>query len=149
MLGTYPIGDQIMLNNFISAAGAGFLVLTSGAVASSVPNSATGLTPSYQVAQAAVNTAAIEASVFQQINQYRASKNLPALTRNSSIENQARIHSQNMASGKVAFGHDGFKRELKQQGLLTAELRKMSPTIRVLKTPRLRLFKVGLKVQDI
>ncbi len=98
-----------MLENLISATGAGLLVLLGGTIVNSVPNSGTVSTPSYQIAQNIVNTAAIEASVFQQINQYRASQNLPALTRNSSIENQARTHSQNMASGKVAFGHNGFK----------------------------------------
>ena len=106
-----------MLKNLISATGAGLLVLLGGTIASSVPNSGTVLTPSYQVAQNTVNTAPLEASVFQQINQYRASQNLPALTRNSSIDNQARTHSQNMASGKVAFGHDGFSARVKATGI--------------------------------
>ena len=106
-----------MLKSFISAASAGFLVLVSGAVATSVPNFATRLTSSYQIAQSNVDTATIEASVFQQINQYRASKRLPALTRNSTIDNQAKIHSQNMASGKVAFGHDGFSARVKATGI--------------------------------
>ncbi len=106
-----------MLRNTISVIGAGLLVLVNGTIASSVPNSATELTPSYQVAQTTVDTAAIEASVFQQINQYRASQNLPVLTRNSSIENQARTHSQNMASGRVAFGHDGFSGRVKATGI--------------------------------
>ncbi|MBH8565662.1 CAP domain-containing protein [Nostoc sp. CENA67] len=62
-----------------------------------------------QVAQSTIiNTAALEDSVFQQINSYRATQNLPALLRNSAIDTQARSHSQNMASGKVRFGHDGF-----------------------------------------
>jgi uncharacterized protein YkwD len=106
-----------MLRNTISAIGAGVLVLTSGVMASSQANSLTVLKPSYQVAQATVNTAAIEASVFQQINNYRASQNLPALRRNSTIDNQARIHSQNMASGKVAFGHGGFLARVQATGI--------------------------------
>ncbi|MBD2442509.1 CAP domain-containing protein [Dolichospermum sp. FACHB-1091] len=106
-----------MLKNFIFAASAGFLVLVSGTMASSEPNLSTGLTPNYQVAQGNVNTAAIEASVFRRINQYRASQNLPALTRNSTIDNQARIHSQNMASGRVAFGHDGFSGRVAATGI--------------------------------
>lgn len=106
-----------MLKNLISATGAGLLVLLGGTMANSVPNSGTVSTPSYQVTQNTVNTATLEASVFQQINQYRASQNLPALTRNSSIDNQARTHSQNMASGKVAFGHDGFSARVKATGI--------------------------------
>lgn len=106
-----------MLKSFIFAASAGFLVLVSGTMASSEPNFSTGLTLNYQVAQSNVNTAAIEASVFQKINQYRASQNLPALTRNSTIDNQAQIHSQNMVSGKVAFGHDGFSGRVAATGI--------------------------------
>ncbi|MTJ53032.1 CAP domain-containing protein [Anabaena sp. UHCC 0253] len=98
-----------MFRKTISIAGAGLLVLVSGAIANSLPNSASVSNPSYQVAQATVDTAAIEAAVFRQINQYRSSQNLPALNRNSKIDNQARIHSQNMANGKVAFGHGGFQ----------------------------------------
>ncbi|MBD2343333.1 CAP domain-containing protein [Anabaena subtropica] len=59
------------------------------------------------------NTASIEQSVFQQINQYRQSQNLKPLTRNASIDEQARIHSQNMASGKVPFSHQGFDQRTK------------------------------------
>ncbi|AFY49337.1 Cysteine-rich secretory protein family [Nostoc sp. PCC 7524] len=63
------------------------------------------------------NTASIEQSVFDQINQYRASQNLPALTRNSAIDEQARIHSENMASGKVPFSHQGFNERVKASGV--------------------------------
>jgi uncharacterized protein YkwD len=106
-----------MLKNFISATGAGFFVLAGGAIASLAPNNLAASTPSYQVAQASINTSAIEASVFQQVNQYRLSKKLPPLKRNSAIDNQARIHSGNMASGKVAFGHGGFQARVKATGI--------------------------------
>jgi uncharacterized protein YkwD len=59
----------------------------------------------------------IEAAAFQQINAYRASKNLPLLTRNSQIDQQARIHSQNMATGRVPFSHDGFSQRLQAIGI--------------------------------
>ncbi|MBD2253399.1 CAP domain-containing protein [Nostoc parmelioides] len=59
------------------------------------------------------NSASIEQAVFAQVNQYRQSQNLPALTRNASIDEQARIHSQNMASGKVPFSHQGFDQRVK------------------------------------
>jgi len=51
----------------------------------------------------------LEKAVNQQINQYRASKKLPPLSVDPRITQIARIHSQNMASGKVRFSHDGFE----------------------------------------
>lgn len=53
--------------------------------------------------------AALEQSVHQQVNQYRSSRNLPPLKLDPQISQQARIHSEGMASGKVAFSHDGFE----------------------------------------
>ncbi|ELS00835.1 Cysteine-rich secretory protein family [Xenococcus sp. PCC 7305] len=52
----------------------------------------------------------------QQVNQYRQSKNLPPLTLNESISEQARIHSQNMAQGKSPFSHEGFEQRIKLIG---------------------------------
>jgi len=51
----------------------------------------------------------LEKAVNQQINQYRASKKLPPLSVDSRITQIARIHSENMANGKVRFSHDGFE----------------------------------------
>jgi uncharacterized protein YkwD len=109
-----------MLRNFIFAAGASFLALFSGIKASSVPNLPVGLTFNYQVAQGNIINADMEASVFQKINRYRVSQNLPALTRNFAIDNQARIHSQNMASGKIAFGHNGFSGRVAATGIASS-----------------------------
>jgi uncharacterized protein YkwD len=53
--------------------------------------------------------AALEQSVQKKINAYRATRGLPALPLNATISNVARTHSQNMASGKVPFGHQGFQ----------------------------------------
>ncbi|HEY9649405.1 MAG TPA: CAP domain-containing protein, partial [Coleofasciculaceae cyanobacterium] len=50
----------------------------------------------------------MEQSVHQQINQYRQSRNLPPLTLNAQITEQARLHSADMASGRVPFSHNGF-----------------------------------------
>ena len=47
--------------------------------------------------------------MFSQINQYRKSQNLPALQWNNTIAEQARIHAQQMASGKTTFSNDGFQ----------------------------------------
>lgn len=54
------------------------------------------------------NYAYLEWSVYQKINQYRQSQNLPPLAWNSAIAQQARSHSRAMASGQVPLGHDGF-----------------------------------------
>ena len=51
----------------------------------------------------------LEKAVNQQINQYRASKKLPPLSIDPRISQIARIHSENMANGKVTFSHDGFE----------------------------------------
>jgi uncharacterized protein YkwD len=59
------------------------------------------------------NTSELERSIFERINRYRASKGLSRLTLNSRISKQARLHSQNMASGKVPFSHNGFEKRVK------------------------------------
>ena len=53
-------------------------------------------------------TANLEQQTFAEINEYRVSRGLTALTWNEVVANQARQHSQNMASGTTPFGHDGF-----------------------------------------
>lgn len=75
------------------------------------PNSLHKAVPS-RLAQSTIDTTSVEASVFEQINKFRTSQGLPALTRNTAMDNQARIHSQNMANGKVPFGHDGFAQRI-------------------------------------
>jgi uncharacterized protein YkwD len=70
--------------------------------------------PSSQVATSTLTfpTTTLEKSVFEQINQYRLSQGLPKLTLNASITKQARIHSRNMAGGKVPFSHQGFEKRV-------------------------------------
>ncbi len=91
------------------------LVLMSLGFLAILPNSAQ-LIPTQSPPPNSMNTtlasssiADLEKAVNQQINQYRASKKLPPLTVDSRITQQARIHSENMASGKVKFSHDGFE----------------------------------------
>ncbi|MEA5567554.1 CAP domain-containing protein [Anabaena sp. UHCC 0399] len=82
------------------------------------PGSSSGQSnPGSSGGQSNSNAASIEQSVFDQINQYRASLNLPALTRNSAIDEQARGHSQNMASGQVPFSHQGAEQRFKASGV--------------------------------
>lgn len=64
-----------------------------------------------QISQA-TSLQAMEQSVFNQINQYRKSRGLSALTLDSRITAQAQAHSQAMASGRVPFSHDGFQQRV-------------------------------------
>jgi uncharacterized protein YkwD len=54
----------------------------------------------------------IEQEIVKEINEYRATKGLPPLKWNPEIAQQARRHSQNMASQRVPFGHQGFQQRV-------------------------------------
>lgn len=99
------------------------LVLASGLTSSPVPGHTTKNNSDHQPlsigsSQVALSptttfkTTALEKSVFDQINRYRVSKGLSKLTLNANITRQARIHSQNMANGKVPFSHKGFEKRV-------------------------------------
>jgi uncharacterized protein YkwD len=53
--------------------------------------------------------AGVEKRTFLLVNQYRTSRDLPALIWADSIAEVAREHSRDMATGAVDFGHDGFR----------------------------------------
>ncbi|BAZ70113.1 MAG: CAP domain-containing protein [Pelatocladus maniniholoensis HA4357-MV3] len=104
----------------------GAFTLSSGVMAISTPNQtdiAKGWVHSrlphhsIKLTASTVDTSVIEESVFQQINDYRTSQGLPALTRNVAIDEQARTHSRNMANGTVAFGHSGFEQRIQSIGI--------------------------------
>ncbi len=82
------------------------LILGGGAIVPSIaqqpPRTSPSPTPS------ATSTEALEQAIHTQINQYRRDQGLPPLTLDPRISEQARSHSQAMAAGRVAFGHDGF-----------------------------------------
>ncbi|AFZ24210.1 uncharacterized protein with SCP/PR1 domains [Cylindrospermum stagnale PCC 7417] len=99
------------------------LVLASGLMTAPVPGNPSqkkadprqpSSIPASQVATSNLTfqTTTLEKSVFEQINQYRVSQGLPKLTINANITRQARIHSENMAKGKVPFSHQGFARRV-------------------------------------
>jgi uncharacterized protein YkwD len=54
------------------------------------------------------NGTALEQETFSLINQYRHANHLPALIWQGEIATVARVHSKDMATGDVDFGHDGF-----------------------------------------
>ena len=55
------------------------------------------------------NTFDFETEVIRLINEHRHSIGMKPLCQSDLITHQAREHSANMASMKVAYGHDGFK----------------------------------------
>jgi uncharacterized protein YkwD len=56
----------------------------------------------------APSATAYDDQILGLINDHRRSIGKPALAKSQVIWEQANIHSQNMASGKVPFSHDGF-----------------------------------------
>lgn len=54
----------------------------------------------------------LEQSTHNQVNEYRRSLNLPPLELDIRISEQARLHSQAMASGKYPFSHQGFEQRV-------------------------------------
>lgn len=78
-----------------------------------IANPTVKVAPQVQVVSQSSNLEAMERSIHTQINQYRRSKGLPAFTIDSRITQQARAHSQAMASGKVPFSHQGFDQRVK------------------------------------
>jgi uncharacterized protein YkwD len=79
-----------MKQNFISAASVGFFLFLSLVSFSPAANSSL------------VN------DVLTQTNDFRKSQGLSPLIMNPELNKIAQQHSEDMASGRVAFGHDGF-----------------------------------------
>ncbi|RAM50660.1 MAG: CAP domain-containing protein [Hapalosiphonaceae cyanobacterium JJU2] len=115
-----------MLKTAISSIFIGAFTLSSGVMAISKP-SQTDISKHWLHSQlphhtikltaSTIDTAVIEDSVFQQINDYRTSQGLPALTRNVASDEQARTHSRNMANGTVPFDHSGYEQRIQSIGI--------------------------------
>lgn len=56
-----------------------------------------------------LSTGEVEQSVFQQVNKYRLSIQLGQLEWRDVITQQCRNHSENMAAGNTAVGHEGYE----------------------------------------
>lgn len=92
----------------------GVLAVSSGVASCNVPLNA-GIISKPETISAAPPSqppSTLEQSIYQQINQYRQSHQLPPLKLDARISTQAKIHSQNMASGKVPFSHQGFDKRI-------------------------------------
>lgn len=57
-----------------------------------------------------LNNSGIVQEVFNHTNQFRKSKGLPGLVMRSELNDIAQKHSEDMASGRVSFGHSGFEK---------------------------------------
>ena len=68
--------------------------------------SSLGLTVSAQLASASVTE--LELSVHRLVNEHRTAQGLKPFAFSSKISDIARVHSEDMARGRVGFGHDGF-----------------------------------------
>lgn len=55
----------------------------------------------------------LERETFAVINQYRKAEDLPVFAWSSEIAKEARVHSRDMASGAVDFGHEGFSERVR------------------------------------
>ncbi len=112
-----------MIKTTIYGVALGTIILSSATTANSVTNQTCTSEPTkvsnntVEVAQSSNNTAALKESIFNKINNYRVSQGLGKLASNSAIDTQARIHSQDMANGKVPFGHTGFSQRVKAVGI--------------------------------
>jgi uncharacterized protein YkwD len=90
-------------------------ILTSGLATTMISAAIAQLPTPYpqSLAQADNSIVAIERSIHNRINQYRSRNGLPPLRLDDRISQMARAHSEVMARGRVAFGHQGFERRSK------------------------------------
>jgi uncharacterized protein YkwD len=54
----------------------------------------------------------MEISILQEVNNHRKGRGLPPLQSNSILDTEASMHSQQMASKQVPFGHDGYEQRM-------------------------------------
>ncbi|MEL7034513.1 MAG: CAP domain-containing protein [Cyanobacteria bacterium J06592_8] len=81
-----------------------------------VPSLSIPAMSSFPVAKLVTDVNELKLSVHQQVNEYRASQNLPPLQLDSQISQEAVKHSEAMASGRSKFSHDGSKQRFQAVG---------------------------------
>jgi uncharacterized protein YkwD len=99
------------------------IALSPGAIAQAPsetpqPTSSPALRPSTELPPRPVprTTADLEQSIYEQINQYRTTLDLPPLRLDEWLSEQAREHSQAMADRRIRVGHDGFDQRVQRIG---------------------------------
>ncbi|MER3434158.1 MAG: CAP domain-containing protein [Leptolyngbya sp. ERB_1_1] len=100
----------------VAAGFVGSAIQTQAQIVSSAQTVSLGVTtaqtPAFQIADASA-IAEMERAIFNEINQYRASKGLRPMVWSDEIASQAREHSRNMAKKIIPFGHQGFEQRAK------------------------------------
>ena len=73
-----------------------------------------------QLASTTESLRVLETEVYNLVNTYRRSRDLPPLVLSDEVAAIARQHSQAIASGQIPFSHDGFEARARQlQGAVT------------------------------
>ena len=67
--------------------------------------------------------------VLSQTNQFRKSKGLTKLIMRNELNAIAQQHSANMASGRVAFGHNGFAKRNAMAGAIISQLNSFAENV--------------------
>ena len=63
-------------------------------------------------AEASVNDQLLAEEILRLVNQYRVQHGLGKLTMDPILTHEASEHSRNMATHRISFGHDGFKKRM-------------------------------------
>jgi uncharacterized protein YkwD len=71
----------------------------------------------------------LEQAIFHQVNEYRASRNLPPLKLDARVSASARKHSQAMADKRVRVGHDGLKGRARAIAFRGVTVRRVSENV--------------------
>jgi uncharacterized protein YkwD len=71
----------------------------------------------------------VERETFSLVNDYRKASKLPPLIWDGAIAKEARIHSKDMATGEVDFGHDGFGERISRLKTVLTGLRDASENV--------------------
>ncbi len=97
------------MTNSVFLRNAFFLMVSIALLSCTTPQAATVSEPS---PKETVADNGMETSILQYVNDHRRSKGLVSLQRLPIVDQQSAEHSRNMATGKTAFGHDGFEKRI-------------------------------------
>ncbi len=100
---THSMTNPVFLKN-------AFFLIVSMLLLSCAPKQAPSVSEPYATEEVAAD--GMEASILQYVNDHRRAKGLPSLQSNAVTNQQSYQHSKNMATGKTAFGHDGFEKRI-------------------------------------
>jgi uncharacterized protein YkwD len=101
--------NRISMKHIVSLALLSCLVFDANSVQSKVPAKMP-----YAFTVAPVSNAGMADEILKYINDYRRKKGLPALSMNASMNAEAQKHSENMASRRTSFSHNGFQGRVKR-----------------------------------